>query len=122
MPWKGLDVSTVLEVTQSFSVQTLAKSFGWSPKSVYNSLYAIRRGEEPPDSLPPFFYRPGSNRPIFVHVAEWVESQLARQNKVLGRPPSTTTPATPSPEQVFGKTRGRKTNKEKAVLARGGEA
>jgi len=105
-------------VPQSFSVQSLAKSFGWSPKSIYNDLDDIRRGIAPPEKLPPFFCRPGSNRPIFVHVTEWVKDQVERQNQILGRSSPTPTATEPTSE----KKRGRKTNKQKALLVRGGEA
>lgn len=107
-----------LAVPQSFSVQALAREFGWSPKSIYNDLDDIRRGVAPPEKLPPFFCRPGSNRPIFVQVSEWVEAQLQRQKNLIAKT-STSTPASALPP---AKKRGRKTNKEKAALAAGGEA
>lgn len=114
-------MASVSEFPQFFSVQALAQAIGLSPKSVYNDLDSIRRGVVPPEKLPPFFCREGSNRPIFVNVEKWVEGQLQRQQNLLARI-STTTSVVPQHQASAAKKRGRKTNKEKAALARGGAA
>lgn len=118
MRWKGLVLASS-EFPLLFSVQSLARAIGLSPKSVYNDLDSIRRGASPREKLPPFFYREGSNRPIFVDVEKWIEAQLQRQQNLLART-STTTSAVPQHQAAAAKKRGRKTNKEKAALERGG--
>lgn len=89
------------EVIELFSVTQLAAFFGQKPKTIYNNI-TLR-----PESLPPIFRRPGSDRPLFVNPRQWVTEQIALQIALQQR----SAPAETPPVK-----RGRKSHKEKAQL------
>lgn len=107
---------SIQEIHEVLSVCELAKLLCLKPRTIYNKLEKIRRGQVTHDCLPPIFYRPGSNRPSFLNPSAWILAQFERQNETrIGAFAQISDPS-------LKKKRGRKTNKEKAALARGGEA